>query len=49
MMGFEKPVVKAHGASDAKAFESPMNLALNMAETHVVEKMKEGLEESGLK
>ena len=49
MMGFVKPVVKAHGASDAKAFESAMNLALNMAETHVVEKMKEGLEESGLK
>lgn len=49
MMGFVKPVVKAHGASDAKAFESAMVLALNMAETHVVEKMKEGLEESGLK
>lgn len=49
MMGFVKPVVKAHGASDAKAFESAMNLAFNMVETNVVEKMKEGLEESGLK
>lgn len=49
MLGLVKPVVKAHGASDAKAFESAMNLAFNMIETHVVEKMKEGLNESGLK
>lgn len=49
MMGFVKPVIKAHGASDAKAFESAMNLAFQMIETNVVEKMKEGLKESELK
>ena len=49
MLGLVKPVVKAHGASDAKAFESAMNLAFDMIETNVVEKMKEGLNESGLK
>lgn len=49
MMGLVKPVVKAHGASDAKAFESAMNLAFNMIETNVVEQMKVGLKESGLK
>ena len=41
MMGFVKPVVKAHGASDAKAFE--------MFEVNVVEKMKVGLDESGIR
>lgn len=49
MLGLVKPVVKAHGASDAKAFESAMNLAFDMIETEVVEKMKVGLKESGLK
>ena len=49
MMGFVKPVVKAHGASDAKAFESAMNLAFNMIETNVVDKMKVGLNESGIR
>ena len=49
MMGFVKPVVKAHGASDAKAFESAMNLAFEMVEVNVVEKMKVGLDESGIR
>ena len=49
MMGFVKPVVKAHGASDAKAFESAMNLAFNMIETNVVDKKKVGLNESGIR
>ena len=44
-----KPVVKAHGASDAKAFESAMNLAFEMVEVNVVEKMKVGLDESGIR
>lgn len=43
MVGFEKAVVKAHGASDAKAFENAMELALKMVEQDVVFKMKEGL------
>lgn len=46
MMGFEKAVVKAHGASDAKAFESAMGLAYQMVKLDVVEKMKEGLKTS---
>lgn len=43
MMGFEKPVIKAHGSSDAIAFENAINLALEMVSSNVVEKMKEGL------
>ncbi len=44
MVGFDSAVVKAHGASDAKAFESAMDLALKMVEQNVVEKIKEGLQ-----
>ena len=43
MMGFEKPVSKAHGSSDAIAFENAINLAFEMVSSNVVEKMKEGL------
>lgn len=43
MMGFEKAVVKAHGASDDVAFLNAMELALKMVEQDVVNKMKEGL------
>lgn len=43
MMGFVKPVIKAHGSSDAIAFENAMNLAFEMISCNVVEKMKEGL------
>lgn len=43
MMGFVKPVIKAHGSSDAIAFENAMNLAFAMISSNVVEKMKEGL------
>lgn len=43
MMGFEKAVVKAHGASDAIAFKNAMELAYRMIEQDVVLKMKEGL------
>lgn len=43
MMGFIKPIIKAHGASNAKAFESAMFLALQMIESNVVEKIKVGL------
>ena len=49
MMGFVKPVVKAHGASVEKAFEIAMNLAFEMFEVNVVEKMKVGLDESGIR
>ncbi|WP_296877530.1 phosphate acyltransferase PlsX [Thomasclavelia sp.] len=43
MMGFVKPVIKAHGASDEIAFENAINLAFEMVAYDVVEKMKEGL------
>lgn len=43
MMGFEKAVVKAHGASDAEAFENAMDLAYQMVKLDVVTQMKEGL------
>lgn len=43
MMGFEQPVIKAHGSSDAIAFENAINLAFEMVSSNVVEKMKEGL------
>lgn len=43
MMGFEKAVVKAHGASDAKAFCNAMDLAYRMVKMDVVSQMKEGL------
>lgn len=43
MMGFEKAVVKAHGASDAKAFANAMDLAYQMVKLDVVSQMKEGL------
>ncbi len=43
MIGFDHPVIKAHGGSDAKAFLNAMELAKTMVETDVVSKMKEGL------
>ena len=43
MIGFDKPVIKAHGASDAIAFENAMHLAFEMVSSDVVRKMKEGL------
>lgn len=43
MIGFVKPVIKAHGSSDAIAFENAINLAFEMVSSNVVEKMKEGL------
>lgn len=43
MVGFEKAVVKAHGASDAKAFMNAMDLAYQMVKQDVVSQMKEGL------
>ena len=43
MVGFDKPVIKAHGASDAIAFENAINLAFEMVSSDVVRKMKEGL------
>lgn len=44
MMGFEKAVVKAHGASDEVAFANAIDLAYQMVKEDVVSKMKEGLQ-----
>jgi glycerol-3-phosphate acyltransferase PlsX len=44
MLGFNKPIVKAHGASDSKAIINAMMLAKSMVERDVIEKLKEGLE-----
>lgn len=43
MIGFDHPVIKAHGASDSIAFYNAMVLAKEMVEANVCEKMKEGL------
>jgi len=43
MAGFEKPVIKAHGASDATAFLNAMKLAKSMVKDKSIEKMKAGL------
>ena len=43
MIGFEKPVVKAHGASDSIAFMNAMELAYSMVKHDVVKQVKEGL------
>ena len=43
MMGFDHALVKAHGASDAQAFESAMALTYKMVENHVVDQLREGL------
>ncbi|MEG0592060.1 MAG: phosphate acyltransferase PlsX [Coprobacillus sp.] len=43
MVGFESAVVKAHGASDAKAFGSAIDLAYQLVKLDVVSQMKEGL------
>ena len=43
MAGFEKPVIKAHGSSDALAFVNAIKLARSMVEEKSIEKMKVGL------
>lgn len=43
MIGFEKPVIKAHGASDEVAFLNAMRLASTMVMDQSITKMKEGL------
>lgn len=44
MIGFDKAVIKAHGASDEVAFFHAMELAKKMVELDVVRLMKEGLQ-----
>lgn len=44
LIGFEKPIVKAHGSSNAIAFENAMHLTASMVKQDVVKKIKDGLE-----
>lgn len=43
LLGVNGVVVKAHGNSDAYAFEKALDLALRMAKTNIVEDIKEGI------
>lgn len=43
MMGFKKPVIKAHGSSNSTAIKNAIELAIAMANENVVEKLEEGL------
>jgi len=43
LLGLNGVVVKAHGSSDAYAFKCALNVAKKLAENHVVEKIKEGM------
>lgn len=45
LLGVNGVVVKAHGSSDAYCFSCAMDVAYRMAETNIVEQMKEGLKE----
>ena len=40
IIGVNKPVIKAHGNSDAAAFEKAIKIALNYAELNVIDKIK---------
>lgn len=44
LIGFEKPIVKAHGSSNAIAFENAIHLTSRMVEQDVCNKIKDGLE-----
>lgn len=48
LMGLQKPVIKAHGSSDAKAFKNAIRQAVQYSEKRVIDKLSEHLsEESG--
>lgn len=44
LLGINGVVVKAHGSSDAYAFECAINVAKKLAEANIVNKIKEGFE-----
>lgn len=43
LLGVNKPVIKAHGSSDAKAIKNAIRQAKNFAENNVIDKIVEGL------
>ncbi len=44
MLGIEKPVIKAHGSSDARALRSAIKQAMCFVEADVVGKIKNNIE-----
>lgn len=44
LLGVKKPVIKAHGSSNAKAIKNAIILANNFAKNGVIEKIEKGLE-----
>ncbi len=44
LLGVKKPVIKAHGSSNAKAIKNAILLANNFAKNGVIEKIEKGLE-----
>lgn len=47
LMGISKPVIKAHGSSNAKAFKNAIGQAKSMCENNVIEQIKQSLAGSG--
>ena len=45
LLGVNGVVIKAHGNSNTYAFKKALELAYNMANTNVVEKIKEGFKD----
>ena len=43
IIGVNKPVIKAHGNSDAAAFSKAIKIAINYAELNIPEKIKESI------
>ena len=43
LLGTAKPVIKAHGNSDAAAFSKAIKIAINYAELNIPEKIKESI------
>lgn len=43
LLGVNGVVVKAHGSSDAYAFKCALNVAKELADNHIVDKIKEGI------
>lgn len=46
LIGISKPVIKAHGSSNAKAFKNAIRQAKNMCDNRVIEQMAESLKGS---
>ncbi len=45
LLGVTKPVIKAHGSSQARGFKNAIRQAKNCVETNMIENMKKGLDE----